>query len=268
MRLLSGLSIFAVSISCDSMRYFIHLSYRGTHFHGWQRQNNAHTVQGELEKALQTVLRENIETVGCGRTDTGVHAHSYYVHFDTEQILTQQTEHALNAVLPDDIGITELMRSSEEVHARFAATSRSYRYFIHFQKNPFLSDRSYHYRQKQSPDIRLMNEFCSQLIQVEDFSSFEKKGSDNTHGRCTVTNAVWTSTEEGLQLEIQANRFLRNMVRAIVGTSLMVGCNKRRVEDIMKEVQTKKTIHLTMTAPACGLHLWSIDYPENVLISL
>lgn len=250
------------------MRYFLHLCYKGTKFHGWQRQNNAPSVQGELEKALNTILREAVETVGCGRTDTGVHAHSYYVHFDTEQVLDQQTQYALNSFLPDDIAILDMMKSHDDVHARFSADSRSYQYFIHFQKDPFLSDRSYHFRQKIKPSIALMNEFCQQLMEVEDFSSFEKKGSDNTHGRCTMTKAAWIETENGCRLDIHANRFLRNMVRAIVGTSLMIGCGKRKLTDIMDEVKMQKTIHLSMTAPACGLHLWSIDYPKNSFISL
>ncbi len=250
------------------MRYFIHLCYKGTKLHGWQRQNNAPSVQGELEKALSTILREEVETVGCGRTDTGVHAHSYFVHFDTEKVLDQQTVYALNSFLTEDIAVIEMMTSQDDVHARFSAESRSYQYFIHYRKDPFLSDRSYYFRQSVKPDLELMNEFCRQLLNVEDFSSFEKKGSDNTHGRCTVTRAVWTKTENGCKLDIHANRFLRNMVRAIVGTSLMIGCGKRTLADIMEEVKTQKTIHLSMTAPACGLHLWSIDYPENSFISL
>lgn len=245
------------------MRYFIQLSYKGTHFHGWQRQNNAPTVQGEIEKALQIVLRETIEIVGCGRTDTGVHAHSYFAHFDTEQVLKKSILQALNAVLPEDISIFEIFTADEQVHARFSATSRSYQYFIHFVKNPFLTDRSYHYRLATMPELDLMNEFCKQLIHVEDFSSFEKKGSDNTHGKCTMTSAEWRATENGIFFEVHANRFLRNMVRALVGTSLMIGCKKRNIEDIMQEVARQEPIHLTMTAPAHGLHLWSIDYPKN-----
>lgn len=250
------------------MRYFIKLCYKGTTFHGWQRQNNAPTVQGEIEKALLVVLRENIDVVGCGRTDTGVHAHTYFAHFDTELKINNSILQALNAVLPGDISIFEIFSAEEDIHARFSATSRSYQYFIHFGKNPFLSDRSYHYRQAIMPDVALMNEFCKQLIYVEDFTSFEKKGSDNTHGRCTMTHAEWRTTENGIIFEVHANRFLRNMVRALVGTSLMIGCRKRNVEDIMQEVARNEPIHLTMTAPAHGLHLWSIDYPENSFKSL
>lgn len=250
------------------MRYFIKLCYKGTNFHGWQRQNNASTVQGEIEKTLLIVLRENIEIVGCGRTDTGVHAHEYFAHFDTDLILNHRHIAAFNAVLPDDISIINIFKSTEDIHARFTAASRSYRYFIHYQKDPFLTDRSYHYRQATLPNVELMNQFCEQLIHVQDFSSFEKKGSDNTHGRCTMTQAEWRSTENGIIFEVHANRFLRNMVRALVGTSLMIGCQKRILEDIMQEVSEQKTIHLSMTAPAHGLHLWSIDYPQNAFESL
>ncbi len=250
------------------MRYFIHLSYKGSRYHGWQRQDNASTVQAEIETKISTILKTPIEVIGCGRTDTGVHAHSYYAHFDIQFDLPPNFKQALNSILSKDIGVYDVMSSNEDVHARFSADVRSYRYFIHYQKDPFLIDRSFYYRYNNIPDIDLMNEFCHQLLAIEDFSSFEKKGSDNKHSRCTVTQAVWTPTENGCYFEIRANRFLRNMVRAIVGTSLMIGCKKTDVVTVMKEVKNQKTIHLNMTAPAQGLHLWSIQYPENSFQSL
>lgn len=250
------------------MRYFIHLSYKGSRYHGWQRQDNASTVQAEIETKISTILKTPIEVIGCGRTDTGVHAHSYYAHFDIQFDLPPNFKQALNSILSKDIGVYDVMSSNEDVHARFSADVRSYRYFIHYQKDPFLIDRSFYYRYNNIPDIDLMNEFCHQLLAIEDFSSFEKKGSDNKHSRCTVTQAVWTPTENGCYFEIRANRFLRNMVRAIVGTSLMIGCKKTDVVTVMKEVKNQKIIHLNMTAPAQGLHLWSIQYPENSFQSL
>lgn len=245
------------------MRYFIHLTYKGTHYHGWQRQNNAPTVQAEIEDKISLLLKTPIEILGCGRTDTGVHAHSYYAHFDIDFPIPQNIEHQLNSILSENIGVYEVLKSSEEVHARFSADARSYRYFIHYQKDPFLLEKSFHYRQSNRPDIDLMNEFCQQLLNIEDFTSFEKKGSDNNHSICTVTKAVWTPTENGCYFEITANRFLRNMVRAIVGTSLMIGCKKTDVVTVMNDAKNQKNIHLSMTAPALGLHLWSIQYPEN-----
>ena len=238
------------------------LSYKGTVYHGWQVQKNAHSVQAEIEHALATILREQIEVVGCGRTDSGVHAKRYVLHFDCEQELDDNnTVFRFNSLLPDDIGIYNLIKTKDDLHARFDAKIRTYRYFIHFKRNPFLYDRSYYFKQQKEPDIVLMNEFCKQLLTVSDFTSFEKKGSDNTNSLCTVTKAVWTKTENGLQFEISSNRFLRNMVRAIVGVSLMIGCKKRELADILKEVKNKEIIHLSMTAPASGLHLWDVTYP-------
>jgi len=250
------------------MRYFLHLCYKGTHYHGWQRQENARTVQGCIEAALSTLLRTPTEVTGCGRTDTGVHARSYYAHFDTDQVQGTSFLHALNAILPEDISIYSIHEAAATAHARFSAVSRSYRYFIHTRKEPFLSDRSYYFRQAVQPDLAEMNQFCKALLELEDFSSFEKKGSDNAHSLCQLMHAEWHATPEGMVFEIQANRFLRNMVRAITGASLMVGCGKAGREELLTQVAQKHTLHLTMTAPAHGLHLWSIDYPENTFSSL
>ncbi|MCO5232114.1 MAG: tRNA pseudouridine(38-40) synthase TruA [Chitinophagales bacterium] len=250
------------------MRYFLHLSYRGTNFHGWQRQDNAYTVQAELENKLTILLKSKTDVLGCGRTDTGVHAQSYFAQIDTNKILDKNFIYALNAILLDDISIRAIHPMVEDAHARFSALSRTYRYFIHYRKDPFLTDRSYFFRQPFKPDIDMMNNFCQQLLSVEDFSSFEKKGSDNNNSICNLFHANWTSTDEGCYLEICSNRFLRNMVRAIVGTSLMIGCKKREEKNIMVEVYNKERIDLSMTAPAHGLHLWSIEYPESLFVKL
>ena len=251
------------------MRYFIHLCYKGTDFHGWQKQKNApYTVQSELERAFSIFLKEQIEIIGCGRTDTGVHAHSYYAHFDTNQKLGHQDLYGLNAILANDVSILEIFSSANHAHARFSAVKRTYKYFIHYYKNPFLNGRSFYLRQSLKPELRLMNDFCEQLKSVRDFTSFEKKGGDNTHSLCEVSEALWTETADGCMFEISSNRFLRNMVRAIVGTSLMIGCQKREIPDILEEVHQKKAIHLSITAPANGLYLWSIDYPQNTFTRL
>ncbi|HUH74848.1 MAG TPA: tRNA pseudouridine(38-40) synthase TruA [Chitinophagales bacterium] len=250
------------------MRYFIHLSYRGSRYHGWQRQDNAPSVQGEIESKLSTILKKPVEIIGCGRTDTGVHAHSYYAHFDIDFEVPLNLAHSLNSMLSDDIAVYEILKSDDITHARFSADIRSYRYFIHYQKDPFALDKSYHFRYKNLPNIQLMNEFCQQLLSVQDFSSFQKKGSDNNNSRCSVSKAIWTPTENGCYFEVHSNRFLRNMVRAIVGSSLMIGCNKTDIPSLMNQVKNQKTILLSMTAPAHGLHLWSIQYPENSFQSL
>ncbi|MCO5231613.1 MAG: tRNA pseudouridine(38-40) synthase TruA [Chitinophagales bacterium] len=248
------------------MRYFIHLSYRGTNLHGWQKQENALSVQEELESKLAILLKREVEVLGCGRTDTGVHAHSYYAHIDSEAVLDKNFVYALNAILTEDIGVKAILPVVEDAHARFSATTRTYRYFLHYHKDPFLGDRSYFFRQQTKPNIELMNNFCQQLLLIEDFSSFEKKGSDNNNSRCKLFHAEWIATNDGCYLEICSNRFLRNMVRAIVGTSLMIGCGKRESEEIMNEVRNQQMIHLSMTAPAHGLHLWAIEYPENLFV--
>lgn len=245
------------------MRYFIHLRYRGTHFHGWQRQENAYSIQEEVERALEVLLKEEVALVGCGRTDTGVHAYSYYAHFDTESVLGQKFKYSLNAILSDDISVLDVYKSADDMHARFSAITRTYRYKIHYGKDPFRSDISYQLKNKTRADVDIMNEFCKQLLDVRDFSSFEKKGSDNTNSNCQLDYAQWTEIDRGVQLDVTANRFLRNMVRAIVGTSLMVGYGKRDIKSVMQDVYDKKQLHLSMTAPACGLHLWDVKYPEN-----
>ena len=179
------------------MRYFIHLCYRGSSFHGWQRQKNAYSIQEEVEKALHTFLQEEVATVGCGRTDSGVHARSYYLHFDSDQQLNQRVVYALNSMLSTDIAVLDIMEASDDVHARFSALSRTYQYFIHHHKNPFLTDRSYQFNSATPLDIDLMNEFCQQLLEVENFYSFEKKGSDNANSICDVTHAQWVKTDDG-----------------------------------------------------------------------
>lgn len=244
------------------VRYFLHLTYKGTHFHGWQRQNNAPSVQETLEKACSTLLKCETEITGCGRTDTGVHAHSFYAHFDHDAILDNTLLYPLNALLPDDIAVHDIIPVDAEMHARYSATERTYKYFIHTHKDPFLTDRSYFFRHSDRLDIEKMNAFGAALPGFVDFSSFEKVGSNNKHSLCTVLSAEWSVTADGLVFTITANRFLRNMVRAIVATSLMIGTGKISLEDVLKQIQLKERIHLYLTAPAQGLHLWDIRYPS------
>lgn len=244
------------------MRYFIELSYKGARYHGWQRQKNALSVQEVLEKAFSTILRRDIEVTGCGRTDTGVHAFRYIAHFDTDTAIQEaDVLYRVNAVLPEDIALYHIFQVEDELHARFSAVARTYRYFIHTQKEPFLADRSYFYRMKELPDIDKMNSFCKQLLHFSDFTSFEKFGANNGHALCSLTKAFWIREEGCYTFEITSNRFLRNMVRAITGVCLMIGTDRVREEDMLQEVKDRSIIHLLLTAPAHGLHLWKIDYP-------
>ena len=224
------------------MRYKISISYDGSYFCGWQIQNNADTVQGELEKALSTFFRIPVQITGAGRTDTDVNAIRYIAHFDLSdniQIETAQLCYKLNAILPKSITVHEISEAAENFHARFDAVSREYHYFIHFRKDPFCE--KYSYRMRYPLDLEAMNKAAGHLIGEHDFSCFEKVGGNNATSICTITEAGWSTyvpthvsmmgspCNEGdyIVFRIKANRFLRNMVRAIVGSLIEVGRGKK-----------------------------------------
>ena len=224
------------------MRYKISISYDGSYFCGWQIQNNADTVQGELEKALSTFFRIPVQVTGAGRTDTEVNAIRYIAHFDLSdniQIETAQLCYKLNAILPKSITVHEISEAAENFHARFDAVSREYHYFIHFRKDPFCE--KYSYRMRYPLDLEAMNKAAGHLIGEHDFSCFEKVGGNNATSICTITEAGWSTyvpthvsmmgspCNEGdyIVFRIKANRFLRNMVRAIVGSLIEVGRGKK-----------------------------------------
>ena len=224
------------------MRYKISISYDGSYFCGWQIQNNADTVQGELEKALSTFFRIPVQVTGAGRTDTDVNAIRYIAHFDLSdniQIETAQLCYKLNAILPKSITVHEISEAAENFHARFDAVSREYHYFIHFRKDPFCE--KYSYRMRYPLDLEAMNKAAGHLIGEHDFSCFEKVGGNNATSICTITEAGWSTyvpthvsmmgspCNEGdyIVFRIKANRFLRNMVRAIVGSLIEVGRGKK-----------------------------------------
>ena len=249
------------------MRFFLELSYNGKNYCGWQRQNNAISVQEVIEDNLSKILRQKIEIAGCGRTDAGVHAHQYYAHFDinsensNENIITELPEnflHRINNMLQDDISISEIFEVKDEMHARFDAVKRTYKYFIHYQKNPFLEEQSF--LLNKQPDIEKMNRCIVQLFGEHDFSTFEKKGSDNKTSICTLENAYWETTENGIVFTITANRFLRNMVRRITAALLMVGLDKMNEQDLINAVLNKEELNVKMAVPAKGLFLWHIKY--------
>jgi len=241
-------------------RYFIHLSYNGTDFHGWQRQHNASSIQGTCEEALSLLLHDDIiQITGCGRTDAGVHARSYYAHFDTDRILPDEFIYRLNAILPKSIAVDNVTSVPDSLHARFDAIERTYKYFIHKKKNPFKENLSYALP-KYELDITLMNDFCNILILKDDFSAFEKKGSDNKTSLCNLTHAYWEVEGDEVIFTITSDRFLRNMVRAIVGTCLMIGTKRSDTLDILRKVDNKEQINVTLPVPAHGLYLWDIGY--------
>ena len=246
------------------MRYFLSLAYNGTPFHGWQRQPNASSVQQTLEEALSTLLRQPIAIMGAGRTDTGVHAKQMVAHFDVE--LTAKTEanlvHMLNRFLNENIVIYSLQRVKENAHARFDATHRTYEYHIAHQKNPFRHNT--HFTLHSPPDIALMNQAAQYLLQHKDFEAFSKTHTDVKTFLCDISNAHWVATKDGAIFTITANRFLRNMVRAIVGTLLDVGSKKITPEEVNRIIASKDRGQAGFSVPACGLYLTEINYPNKV----
>lgn len=242
------------------MRHFIKLSYKGTAYHGWQVQKNAGSVQDLVNKALTTILREPVETLGCGRTDTGVHARQLYAHFDTATAFdTDKLIISLNRLLPRDIAVQDIYRVHDTAHARFDAISRSYAYHISFQKDPFLTDFAWQIR--VMPDYAVMNEACRILMEHADFSCFSKSHTQVKTNICKITRACWTEQSDQLVFEITADRFLRNMVRAIVGTMLQLGKNELSLEQFVAILESKDRSMAGMSVPAEGLYLCNIEYP-------
>ena len=246
------------------MRYFLSLAYNGTLYHGWQRQPNATSVQQTLEEALSTLLRQPIAIMGAGRTDTGVHAKQMVAHFDVE--LTAKAEanlvHMLNRFLNENIVIYSLHRVKENAHARFDATHRTYEYHIAYQKNPFRHNT--HFTLHSPPDIALMNQAAQYLLQHKDFEAFSKTHTDVKTFLCDISHAHWVATKDGAIFTITANRFLRNMVRAIVGTLLDVGSKKITPEEVNRIIASKDRGQAGFSVPACGLYLTEINYPNEV----
>jgi len=248
------------------VRYFVDLAFKGSNYHGWQRQANAHSVQQEIESAFTTYFSKKIEVVGAGRTDTGVHAHHMVLHFDVGQKLDPQTAlFQLNAILPKDIALRSIRAVNEDFHARFSATGRTYRYFIHQQKDPFLDGQSYFFRPEL--DLKSMNQAAELLIRAADFSCFSKSNTQTFTNNCDIKTAKWIELDtHRFYFQITADRFLRNMVRAIVGTLIEVGQGKREVSSIDTLIASKDRNLAGYSVPAEGLSLYQIEYPEEGFI--
>ena len=241
------------------MRYFIELSYNGKNYHGWQIQPDANSVQEELNKAISTILQEEISIVGAGRTDAGVHASQMYAHFDSDKKLTQNHVYKFNSLLPDDIVVYKIHSVKEDAHARFDAVSRSYEYKIWLGRNPFLLETTWQlYYQKL--DINLMNKAAKVLLEYEDFQCFSKVKTEVHTFNCDVTLAEWKQKENELTFHISANRFLRNMVRAIVGTLVDVGSGKTTIDEFRKIIESKNRSNAGLSVPAKALFLTEVTY--------
>lgn len=245
------------------MRYAITLAYNGANYHGWQKQENANSVQSELDMALSTLLRSTIETLGCGRTDTGVHARHFVAHFDYDQELPTNLAFKLNALLPKDISIFKIQQVADTFHARFDATKRKYTYHIHFSKDPFIHTMSW--LRPADLDFGAMNEACKQLLGTKDFQCFCKGSTLNEKYECTIYEAGWQNQKDKAVFTITANRFLRNMVRAIVGTLMEIGTGKRTMQDLQDIIQSKNRSDAGNSVPAFALFLEEIEYPETAL---
>lgn len=242
------------------MRYFITFSYDGTAYHGWQIQPHSVTVQEELQKALSTLMRKPMEVVGAGRTDTGVHARKMIAHFDHDEVLDcSQLVYKLNKLLPRDIAVQHVEPVADDMHARFSAKSRTYHYYVHLDKNPFL--RSYSWQVYGNPDFELMNRAVRVLMEYKDFTSFSKVNTDTKTNDCTITEARWDRVgEDQWRFTVTANRFLRNMVRAIVGTLMEVGRGRMTIEQLRSVIEAKDRCRAGDSVPGNALFLVEVRY--------
>ncbi|MBD99203.1 MAG: tRNA pseudouridine(38-40) synthase TruA [Verrucomicrobia bacterium] len=249
------------------LRYFIYVQYNGTDYHGWQIQPNAVTIQEVFQKALATFFQKEVDLVAAGRTDSGVHATEMVAHFDFDHPLdAKDVLFHLNHLLPKDISIYDIKEVKPEFHARFDARSRTYNYFLSSQKSPFKQDQYYYFHRPL--DISKMNQAAKTLMGEHDFSCFSKSKTQTFTNLCTITEARWREQmEESWVFEISANRFLRNMVRSIVGTLIEVGEGKRSVESMTELIASKDRKNAGVSVPASGLFLTKIDYPSEGFIS-
>lgn len=246
------------------MRYFIEFSYNGKAYFGWQSQPHSISIQEVMEKSLSIFLRKTISVTGAGRTDTGVHARQMFAHFDYDGVIIPNFIQRLNAFLPKDISIHHIYRVKQEAHARFDALQRSYEYHISPKKNPFLVDFAYSFGGKLNLD--LMNKACEILLQNNDFQCFAKSKTDVKTYICCIKEAYFKQKDDLLIFHISADRFLRNMVRAIVGTLLDVGQNKISLSDFQNIIDSKNRSNAGFSVPAHALYLTKVVYPPDIFI--
>jgi tRNA pseudouridine38-40 synthase len=244
-------------------RFFLEIMYDGTNYHGWQVQPNSSTVQEQIENALSTVLGQKLSVMGAGRTDTGVHAKQFFAHFDCDISLdTNSVIYRLNSFLANDISIKDLKMVKKDAHSRFDASSRTYEYIIHTSKNPFYNNRAWFFHKPL--DVDLMNRAAQCLFNFSDFTSFSKLHTQTKTNNCIIKKAVWECVDDTLLFTIEADRFLRNMVRAIVGTLLEIGQGKISLDDFVEIIQSKDRSKAGISVPAHGLYLTEVKYPQNI----
>ena len=246
-------------------RYFIEISYKGKNYHGWQVQPHAISVQEVLNDCLTKLLKQEVHVVGAGRTDTGVHAKQLFAHFDLVKKVKDVSQFLsrLNSFLPKDIAAKSLLEVGEEAHARFDANARTYEYYVVQQKNPFEEDSAY--LVYKPLNIEVMNQSAKRLFEFQDFTSFSKSDTQTITNNCKIMQAYWEKREGLLVFTIQADRFLRNMVRAIVGTLLEVGLGKMTEEEFVKVIESKDRSQAGTSVPAHALYLREVSYPKDIL---
>ena len=245
------------------MRFFIEFSYNGSNYHGWQRQPSQTSIQERFEDCISKILSSNISLTAAGRTDTGVHAKKMFAHFDYDKEFDcLKTIHQLNSFLPNDIGVRNIFRVNDDDHARFSALSRTYRYVLINRKDPFMQKRAYLLINKL--DIKKMNEACKYLLSNDNFKSFSKSKTDVKTYICDIQEASWTQVDDNTFIfKIKANRFLRNMVRAIVGTLIEVGKNIITIDQFNDVILSKNRVKAGYSVPAHGLYLTDVEYDIN-----
>jgi tRNA pseudouridine38-40 synthase len=239
-------------------RYFIEVAYLGTSFNGFQIQGKQLTIQGEINRALSLVLKQEIQTTTSSRTDAGVHAYQNFLHFDTEKRITTKTIYSMNAIVHKDLVIKNIYIVEPNNHSRFDATGRKYSYHVIQEKNPFLKETAYFF--PFPIDVELMNEAAQLLIGKFDFTSFSKRNTDVNNYYCTIELAYWENQKNSLTFHIQSNRFLRGMVRAIVATLLQVGRKKISIQDFQSIIDSKDCTKADFSAEGCGLFLEEVKY--------
>ena len=243
-------------------RYFIHLAYKGTNYHGWQIQPNADSVQSRLQEAFSILHKEEIKIIGCGRTDAGVHARNFYAHYDSSHKRINDQEnftYKINKLIPNDIVVYGIYKTSNNAHSRFDATSRTYKYYISKSKEVFLSD--YCWQHNLDLNLDKMDKASKALLEYNDFTSFSKLHTDVKTNLCQIKYAKWEQDENMIVFTIKADRFLRNMVRAVVGTLIEVGMEKNTIDGFCEIIEKKDRSSAGMSVPACGLFLEDIEYP-------
>ena len=246
-------------------RYFIEVSYKGTNYSGFQIQHNANSIQAEIEKALKIFFNETFALTGASRTDSGVHALQNFFHFDAESIsLENDFLYSLNSILPHDIVIKNISPVKQDAHCRFDAIEREYKYFIYQNKNPFLNDRAYYY--PYTIDIEKLQEAAKQILDYQDFTSFSKRNTQVQNFLCSIHKSKWIKEEESIVYTVVANRFLRGMVRGLVGTMLKIGTGKITINDFKLIIESHDCAQADFSVPSHGLFLTGIKYESDIFI--